>query len=196
MVRPLARWRVHPNVVTLISIILTFAAVPLFAWKYWLAGFLCSYGMSVLDSVDGKLARLTFSASRLGDILDHGLDQIHPPLWYFGWAWGLSDGDPTATVWTAAWWMLIFYVIDRLVAAFFNYRNGRSIHGFTSLDVQMRTFISRRNINLPLFTVGLILGVPVPAFLFIVLWQLATLVFHLERLVQFWNGRETVEAAG
>jgi hypothetical protein len=60
----------------------------------------------------------------------------------------------------------------------------------------MRTFISRRNINLPLFTLGLIAGIPVLAFMVIVLWQVATCAFHCARLVQFWNGKAAAEAIG
>ena len=196
MVRPLARWRVHPNVVTIISVILTFAAVPLYAYEYWLAGFLCSYGMSVLDSVDGKLARLTFSSSRFGNLLDHGTDLIHPPLWYFGWAWALGNGDPSSTIFQATIWMTLFYILDRVVVRMFSARTGRSLHSYTPFDVQMRTFISRRNINLPLFTVGLILGIPVFTFAFIIFWQVVTFAYHTARLVQFWNGGHPVEAAG
>ena len=102
MVRPLARAHVHPNWVTIISIVLTFAAVPLFGAGYFLAGFLCAYGMSVLDSVDGKLARLTFTDSKLGTVLDHGLDLVHPPFWYCAWAYGLSQGDVWSPVFLAS----------------------------------------------------------------------------------------------
>ena len=52
-----------------------------------------AYGMSVLDSVDGKLARLTFTDSRLGNFLDHGLDIVHPPIWYVAWAYGIGLGE-------------------------------------------------------------------------------------------------------
>ena len=196
MVHPLARWRVHPNVVTIISVILTFAAVPLYANAYWLAGFLCSYGMSVLDSVDGKLARLTFRSSRFGNILDHGTDLIHPPLWYFGWAWALGKGDPSSTIFQATIGMTLFYILDRVVVRMFTARTGRSLYSYTPFDTQMRTFISRRNINLPLFTVGLILGIPVFTFAFIILWQVVTFVYHTIRLVQFWNDGHPVEATG
>jgi phosphatidylglycerophosphate synthase len=195
MVRPLARWRVHPNVITLFNVFITFAAVPLFAQSHWVAGLVLAYTMSVLDSVDGKLARLTFRSSWIGNILDHGLDIVHPPLWYFGWAWALSNGDMTTPVFQAAVWMAITYTLDRVVTGLFNRRTGRSIHGYRPLDERMRTFISRRNINLPLFTVGLLAGIPVPAFMVIVLWQVATCAFHFARLVQFWNG-EAAEAAG
>lgn len=195
-VRPLARWRVHPNVVTLFNVFITFAAVPLFAQGYWVAGLLLAYTMSVLDSVDGKLARLTFRSSRFGDVLDHGLDIVHPPLWYLAWAWALGNGNTAAPVFQAAIWMTVVYCLDRIVAGVFNRRTGRSIHGYTPLDVRVRTFISRRNINLPIFMVGLIVGLPIPAFAFIVLWQVATFVFHTERLVQFWNGKPALGTAG
>ncbi|MES1152712.1 MAG: CDP-alcohol phosphatidyltransferase family protein, partial [Dongia sp.] len=117
MVPPLARARVHPNTVTAVSILLTLLAVPLFATGHFLGGFLCAYGMSVLDSVDGKLARLTFTDSWLGNILDHGLDLVHPPFWYLAWAWGLTGGDLSSPAWTAGLVMLGLYVLDRLILA-------------------------------------------------------------------------------
>lgn len=195
MVRPLTRWRVHPNSVTAVSIVATFLAVPFFAWEWWWTGFALSYVMSVLDSVDGKVARLTFTSSSLGNVLDHGLDIVHPPLWYFGWAWGLSQGATDSLVFQAAIWMLVVYAFDRIVAAVFNKRVGKSIHGYKPLDERMRTIISRRNINLPVFILGWLLGFPVQTFLLIVLWQIVCFVFHVERLVQFWNDGHVAASA-
>lgn len=191
----LARRRVHPNVVTLFNVLITFAAVPLFAQGRWVLGLLLAYTMSVLDSVDGKLARLTFRASWIGNILDHGLDIIHPPLWYFAWAWALGRGQPSAPVFQSAVWMVAVYFLDRLVVRIFTYRTGRSIHAYAPLDVQLRTFISRRNINVPIFTVGLIVGTPMLAFYLIVFWQVATFAYHTLRLAQFWNARRSSATA-
>lgn len=188
-VRPLARWRVHPNVVSLFNIVITFAAVPLFGAGYWAAGFILAYTMSVLDSVDGKLARLTFKASKFGDVLDHGLDIVHPPLWYLAWAWALRDVSAAVPIMLLAYWFTTLYVLDRIVAALFSLRLGQSIHGYRLLDRRMRTFISRRNINLPVFMLGLLAGVPVQTFTLIVGWQAACLGFHTWRLIQFWHRR-------
>jgi phosphatidylglycerophosphate synthase len=181
---PLARWRVHPNWISLFNVVITLGAVPLFAAAHWVPGLLLAYAMSVLDSVDGKLARLTFRASKLGDVLDHGLDIVHPPIWYVAWAWPLGGGDPGSAVFQASLWMAGFYVLDRLVILAFKRTTGISIHGYTEFDARMRTWISRRNINLPIFTVGLVVGAPVEAFALIVAWQLATLAFHAVRLGQ------------
>jgi hypothetical protein len=194
LVRPLARARVHPNTVTLVSILLTFLAVPLFAQGWWIMGLLCAYGMSVLDSVDGKLARLTFTDSKLGNALDHGLDIVHPPLWYLGWAFGLAglglhggalptpEAALAAPLVQGALVMIGFYVLDRLVLMVYKLRFGRGLHAHARIDGLVRTFISRRNINLPLFTLGLILGVASQVFWFIVAWQIATVAWHAGRV--------------
>jgi phosphatidylglycerophosphate synthase len=189
MVRPLARWRVHPNWVTSASILCTFAAIPFFARGQWVTGLVLAYVMSVLDSVDGKLARTTFRFSAVGNVLDHGLDLIHPPLWYMAWAWSLGGGRSDSTIFAVSLLWTAWYVIDRIIAQVFKRRTGRSIHAMAELDVRMRTFISRRNVNLPLFTVALPLGLAVPVFHVLALWQVGSALFHLQRLVKFWNWR-------
>jgi phosphatidylglycerophosphate synthase len=194
--KPLTRWRVHPNVITLFNVVITLGAVPLWANGWWISGFVCAWGMSVLDSVDGKLARLQFKSSEIGHNLDHGLDLIHPPLWYFAWAWALSGGDTTSWLVQSSIWMAVVYFGDRIVTRLFTRRTNRSIHAFTPLDVRMRTVISRRNINLPLFTVGLPLGLGKETFALIVAWQVATFAFHAVRLAQCWNRREARESGG
>jgi len=178
LVRPLARAHVHPNWVTIVSIALTFAAIPLFAGGHFLAGFLCAYGMSVLDSVDGKLARLTFTDSKIGNVLDHGLDLVHPPFWYCAWAYGLSNGDVWSPVFLASLLMLVLYVIDRLILKVYPTRFGRGLHTHAAMDGLARTFISRRNINLPLFTVGYVAELGIETIYLIVFWQAATCLYH------------------
>jgi len=187
ILHPLTRRRVNPNVVTFIGMTACFAAVPLFASGMWLSGLLFAYVMSVLDSVDGKLARVTFQSTEQGDVLDHGVDIIHPPFWYWAWGWALSGGDIASGVFQASMWMSVFYIFDRVLETLFTAGTGKSIHGYTDFDARMRTFISRRNVNLALFTIALPLGLAVPAFYVIVGWQAASALFHLSRVVRFWN---------
>lgn len=196
MVRPLARLGVHPNWITGISWLATAASLPFFAAGAWIPGLALSYLMSVLDSVDGKLARLTYKSSKFGLVFDHALDIIHPPLWYMAWGYALGGGSFTAAPFQWSVWMLGVYVADRAITGIFKGRTKRSIHGFTPLDERMRTFISRRNVNLAFFTVALALDWAIPGLraaeftLYgIVIWQVLCFAWHAERLVQFWNAR-------
>ncbi|MCP5042272.1 MAG: hypothetical protein GY944_14695 [bacterium] len=193
MTKPLARLHVHPNWVTIVSIIATFGAVPLFATGQWVPGIALAFIMSVLDSVDGKLARVTFTSSPQGNLLDHGTDLIHPPIWYFGWAWGLSGGDPFSGVFEASVWMMGLYVFDRMLERLFSVCTGRSVQDFRPLDVKLRTFSSRRNVNLAIFVVALPFGLGIPAFYLIVAWQALTAAYHFVRVIQFWDGNPDEE---
>lgn len=187
--------RISPNAITIVSILLTLAAVPLFADGLFAAGLACAFAMSVLDSVDGKVARLTLADSPVGNILDHGLDIVHPPLWYGAWAWGLgarSWDDPLAI---AGALLVLFYVGDRLVLMVAKARFRRGLHAMHPLDAAVRTWIARRNVNLAIFVVGLVLGQAEAAFYLIAAWQGATMLWHAIRTV--WliaNGARPAEA--
>ena len=187
LTRRFAKTGVTPNQVTVVGIIACFAAIPFFAAGMWLPGLALGYLMAVLDSVDGKLARLTFTYSSQGDILDHGLDLVHPPLWYFAWAWGLAGGELQSPLVTASVWWFLFYLFDRVMEMLFKASTGQSIHGYTPLDVRMRTFISRRNTNMAVFTLALPLGLGVESFYLMVAWQGVCLAFHLSRVITYWN---------
>jgi phosphatidylglycerophosphate synthase len=185
-VRPLARWRVHPNWVTLLSIVLALAAIPCWANGYFISGFVMAYALSVLDSVDGKLARLTFTDSVSGNYLDHGLDMVHPPLWYLSWAYGLGIATEgwSSPLGQGAVAIFVLYVIDRLVLKIYPYVFKRAFHTHSRMDGLVRSFIARRNISLPLFTIGYLIGLGREAFFLIVAWQAATTLYHAGRT--FW----------
>ncbi len=178
LVKLCIRWKITPNMVTVFSIFLTILAVPLFAGGYWLAGFAAAYAMTILDSVDGKLARLTLTDSAVGNILDHGLDIVHPPFWYAAWALGLSASNPDAPLFSATVWLIFFYIADRLALMVAKKRFGRGLHAVTPLDGFVRTWIARRNVNLVVFTLGIAVGLGPEAFMFITIWQGLTFVWH------------------
>jgi phosphatidylglycerophosphate synthase len=185
-VRPLARLRIHPNWVTLVSILFALAAVPLWATGHFIWGFVLAYAMSVLDSVDGKLARLTFTDSVLGNYLDHGLDMVHPPLWYLSWAYGLGIAAEgwDSNLGHAAIAIVACYALDRAVLKIYPKIFGRAFHTHSRMDGIVRSFIARRNISLPIFTLGWLIGLGREAFYLIVAWQAATLAYHAGRT--FW----------
>lgn len=180
------RLRIHPNVITGVSIFFTVAAVPPFAEGHWLLGFFCAYAMSVLDSVDGKVARLTLTDSKIGNLLDHGIDQVHPPFWYFAWAWGLGARTPSDPLYQAAILLILFYLADRIVLAAAKRRLGFALHAATRLDGQVRSYIARRNITMTIMAFALLLGVGEAGFWIVTAWQGLTFAWHAARTI--WLG--------
>ncbi|MGH8664497.1 MAG: CDP-alcohol phosphatidyltransferase family protein [Burkholderiales bacterium] len=186
LVRLCTAFRIHPNVLTSLSVVLAFAAVPLWAGGHWLAGFACAYAMSILDSVDGKVARLTFTDSRIGNVLDHGLDQVHPPFWYFAWAWGLGAHTANDPLYVAAIWLIVFYIADRLVLAVAKRRIGFALHAATRLDTLARSVIARRNITMTIMAIALLVGAGSAGLILVTAWQGLTFAWHTVRTV--WLG--------
>jgi phosphatidylglycerophosphate synthase len=186
LVRLCTRFGIHPNLVTILSIVLAFAAVPLFAAGHFISGFACAYAMSVLDSVDGKVARLTLTDSRIGNILDHGLDQVHPPFWYFAWAWGLGARTLADPLYSAALWLIAFYFADRIVLSVAKARIGFALHAATPLDQHVRSVIARRNITMTIMAIALLFGAGSAGFMVVTVWQGMTFAWHLARTA--WLG--------
>src|SRR3546814_5608995 len=75
----------------------------------WWPGLLAAWGMTFLDTVDGKLARITLKSSKLGNVFDHGIDLVHPPFWYWAWAAGLQNGPHALSEPT----LLLMLAVDR-----------------------------------------------------------------------------------
>ena len=177
------RWcaerRVHPNTVTLWSWALAIAAFGLFARGDFGIGLLCAWTMTFLDTVDGKLARVTLTSSRLGDVLDHGLDLLHPPFWWWAFGAGLGPGHEWATIVVVGG-----YLVGRALEGAFLARFGFETHSWRPADALFRTITARRNPNLILLSVGWLCARPDLGFALVALWTLASLAFHGLRLAQ------------
>src|SRR6185295_18166533 len=149
-----ARRGIGPNAVTAASLTLVLIVTVLFARGHFAAGLALAWVMTFLDTVDGKLARVTVTSTRAGHLFDHGIDVIHPPVWYCGWAWGLTGGLPA--VWTLApvlGVIVVGYVAGRLVEMVFkHWVGGCSLFTWRPVDSYFRLIMARRNPNLLLLT--------------------------------------------
>jgi phosphatidylglycerophosphate synthase len=170
---------VHPNTVTLWSWALAIAAALLFARGNFGIGLLCAWLMTFLDTVDGKLARVTLTSSRIGDVLDHGLDLIHPPFWWWAWGIGLGAGHAIATAVVVGG-----YFVGRALEGVFLAWFGFETHSWRPIDGLFRTITARRNPNLILLSVGALGGRPDLGLVMVAIWTAASLLFHALRLVQ------------
>jgi phosphatidylglycerophosphate synthase len=177
--RRLASAGVQPNTVTLLSWLLAIAAFWLFARGSFGWGLAAAWLMTFLDTVDGKLARVTLTSSRLGDVLDHGLDLIHPPFWW--WAWGVGIGAPTGL---ATLVVVAGYFVGRALEGAFLAVFGFETHSWRRIDSLFRTVTARRNPNLILLSVGAAAGRPDLGMAALAIWTTLSLLFHAIRLAQ------------
>lgn len=180
-----ARLGLSPNLVTTVGLALVVVAYILFEQGQYGAGLAAGYVMTFLDTVDGKLARLTLTSSKFGNLYDHGIDLIHPPFWYVAWGFGLVaygtplDGEMLRLV---LWTIVAGYILARVIEGVFVRVFGMHIHVWQQVDSVFRLFTARRNPNMVLLTVSAIAGRPHLGLIAIAVWTVACIVFHLVRL--------------
>jgi phosphatidylglycerophosphate synthase len=180
---------VTPNAVTLASWVLAIAAALLFAAGWFGLGLVCAWSMTFLDTVDGKLARVTLTSSRFGDVLDHGLDLLHPPFWYLAWGYGLASPEPLAAGIAVAG-----YVAGRALEGVFLAAFEFEAHSWRPIDALFRTITARRNPNLILLSVGWLGRRPDLGLVMVALWTVVSIAFHSFRLLQAFSARRRGEA--
>lgn len=179
-----AQLGISPNMVTLTGLLLViYAGYAFYVGDYWF-GLVAGWIMTFLDTVDGKLARVTIKSSRIGHVLDHGMDIIHPPFWYVLWGMSLSGpvfGWPLADLY---WWTFAGYIGGRLIEAAFHGLGACSLFDWRPFDAYFRLITGRRNPCLIIFTLGLALGSPEGAFFGVVAWTVVSTGILLLRLAQ------------
>jgi len=182
-----AMWGISPNQVTSLSFLLVIAAGVLFGYGLFFWGLVLGWAMTFLDTVDGKLARVTVTSSKWGDIFDHGIDLIHPPLWYLAWGIGLPAFSPALswlTVDITFGIILIGYIIGRVVEGIFEWwLGGFVIFCWKPLDSYFRLITARRNPNLILLTGSFLLGRPDLGLEAVAIWTVGSTIILLTRLL-------------
>lgn len=188
--RALAETSITPNVVTALAALLVFVAFYYFLYGFYLPGLIAAWIMTFLDTVDGKLARTTLTSSKWGDVLDHGIDLIHPPFWYVAWALGLST---IGVVWTSStfWWVIGIilggYVLQRAMEGIAIKWLGIEIHIWRPIDTRFREITARRNPNLVLLTLSLLVNRPDLGLIAVAAWTGICLVLHAVQLAQAFS---------
>jgi phosphatidylglycerophosphate synthase len=187
----LTRWaaqaRMSPNQVTLIGFLFCAAAFWAFWNGYYWSGTASGFIFMVLDTVDGKLARCTGQSSRWGDVLDHGVDLVHPPFWWWAWLHGLgAAGHQLEEVYKGGILAVIVgtYVLGRVIEGLFMWRFGMHIHVWQAIDSRFRLITARRNPNMVILVAALAFGRPDVGIELVALWSGLSLIFHAVRLAQ------------
>jgi phosphatidylglycerophosphate synthase len=187
-----AKIGLSPNMVTTIGAILCAIATWCF-WEglYW-QGLLIGLVFMILDTVDGKLARCTITSSWWGNIFDHGIDLIHPPIWYYAWgvglsAWGLAFSPAMFGLIMAV--LVGGYVVQRLIEGAFIKAFGMHVHVWRKVDSDFRLITARRNPNWVILLASLPIGRPDWGLAGVAVWTFLSLVVHAVQLAQAFAAR-------
>jgi len=189
-----ARWAVgqcvrlglRPNHVTIIGLLLVIIAGFFFVrgWYGW--GLLAGWLMTFLDTVDGKLARVTVTSSRFGHYFDHIIDLVHPPIWYILWGVGLGVArlEVIGISLAAAYWLITAgYVVGRLVEGVFLAWLGKfGLFCWRPVDSYFRLITARRNPCMIFLTAAALLGRPDAGLAAVTVWTVLTTAFLCMRL--------------
>ncbi len=177
---------ISPNQVTSASLVFVFIAGFLFAYGYFAIGLVCGWGMTFLDTVDGKLARVTVTSTKWGNIFDHGIDLIHPPLWYVVWGVGLLSFSPMLSWLTLAmtcWLIVIGYILGRIVEGIFQWGlAGFDIFCWKPFDSYFRLIVARRNPSMIFLTGSVLIGRPDLGLEAVAIWTVLSTFILLGRL--------------
>jgi phosphatidylglycerophosphate synthase len=198
-----ARWVTHwcarlgitPNQVTSLSWVLALLTIVLFVQGELAWGLLTGWTMTFLDTVDGKLARVTVNYSRFGDLFDHLLDLIHPPFWYLAWGLGLTaftPGIPGLTLGVGIGLIFAAYIGGRVVEGAFRHILAApfSIFAWRRVDSYSRLITARRNPSLILLTASALAGRPDLGLVAVAGWTLVSSLFLLARLAVAWGRQQ------
>ncbi|WP_297507902.1 CDP-alcohol phosphatidyltransferase family protein [uncultured Caulobacter sp.] len=187
--RIVTRWcaiaRMTPNQVTGIGFLLVLAAMALFWTGHFGWGLVCAWIMTFLDTVDGKLARVTLTSSKWGNVFDHGIDLLHPPFWW--WAWFVGVGAVGQTIPYANLCLFIViagYVAQRVEEGIFLALFKLEMHAWRPFDSFFRLITARRNPNLILLTACALFGRPDLGFVLVTVWTAACFVVHAVQILQ------------
>ncbi|MFN2375716.1 MAG: CDP-alcohol phosphatidyltransferase family protein [Candidatus Binatia bacterium] len=181
-----AEHAVSPNAVTAASYALVVAVLVLFAQGHFAMGLVLAWIMTFLDTVDGKLARVTVTSTPAGHYLDHILDLVHPPFWYLAWGYGVE-----AHVVEVCTLQFVFaaifagYIAGRLAeGAFDALLAGFSMFSWRPVDSYFRLILARRNPNLLILTGFALAGRHREGLVAVAAWTVISAVVLVMRLAQ------------
>ena len=164
--------RLTPNAVTLLGFGMSVAATCLVGFGWLLAGGIVFLAGSLLDALDGTLARLTGKASPFGALLDSVLDRLSEAALFVGLAVYALDAGFTDNY-------RLFFIVVLLLALIFSQAVSYLRARGEGLGVFIRSGLMTRAERVVLLGIGLIVEQIVWVLLFIAVASCFTLLQRL-----------------
>lgn len=155
----LADWPITPNQMSLVANVTAYVVALLWASGHLWPWALLAVLVSILDGLDGKLARVKGLASKLGT-LEHSFDVLWEQTWYLALAWASHTIEKSVAPLILGFVLLLFDTFNRHIHMQFRQTTGCSLAEYSTLDQSFRWIDGRRNTYLPYILVGAALGKP------------------------------------
>lgn len=184
-VRELTRWfartPITPNQITAVAMFCRWISIPLLFMHHVIFGLLLVCIFIILDSLDGKLARMTFRFSEQADWIDHGSVLPTRLGWYAGLGWHFSNGNYMSPIGIATLVTFLFIILDDINWAIAKRLFKRTLFDLTDFDSRMHLFTHRRN-DIFVMLLGQITGIGLESFLFVCFWVFISWLWHSARI--------------
>ena len=196
--RPIENWIVKhicnlpitPNQVTVVTGLLGFYIMYLFATGSMAWGLAGALIVGILDGVDGKLARTKMQQTKIGE-LEHLVDKVVEYGWYFAIAGFLSTTYGYAP-WVMATALVLFHLADEIQSEFFRRMSDRQICDTGKFDRRFRLIGGRRNTQMWTLIPFGIFGAWYAGFIFICCYGIITFFVHQARII--YHAKNLMEA--
>jgi hypothetical protein len=196
VVRELTRWIsrtfVTPNMITGFAVLMRFGAMPLMAMGWLGSGLILAAAFIILDSLDGKLARMTYRFSDTFDKIDHWGSLPARVGWYVCIGWGLSDGQWNDRIAAAAALLVVLTILDDLNWLWAKRRFSKTLYDLSELDERLHLFNVRRN-DIFFLLIGWIMGYLQAFYLFLPIWISLIFFWHIGRLTWMTVNRRQID---
>lgn len=169
LVAVISNYSITPNQLSILVNILAYTATVLFFFGYLLLGSVLTFVVGIADGLDGKLARVKLSTSKLG-ALEHSFDLLFEFSWFITLSWFLFRSTGSSTPLFICIFIIVFVTFYRHVYDQFRGTMGRSLDDSGSFERKFRRVAGRRN----LYNIPILVGI-----LFVPLCSLQSLLYAL-----------------
>jgi phosphatidylglycerophosphate synthase len=178
----LCQTSVTPNQITLFGFAFGLIATVAIARGHLLLGTVVGLIFGVIDGLDGKLARVKVETTGRGE-WEHRFDLVLEYSWWCALAFHFRS---TGQLPHAFWWLALLLgadLLDRQAKRQAKIKSGRLLDDVSPFDRLFRLISARRNINIWILGVGLLLGNAAGAYVAICLWTGTSAIVHVIRAV-------------
>jgi CDP-L-myo-inositol myo-inositolphosphotransferase len=194
----ISNFNITANQLTIVVNILAYIVTTLFFLGYLLPGSILAFVVGIVDGLDGKLARVKLSTSRLGS-LEHSFDLLFEFSWFIGLSWALFVSTQSVIPLILCIFIILFIAFYRHIYDQFRRAMGRSLDDSGGFERIFRRVAGRRNLyNIPIL-LSVLLKVPLYSLVFIVFHSGVTAVVYSVRAFKhlhaadkgLWTMRDT-----